>query len=171
MACRLFGAKPYSKPMLGYSKFEIFHSRNCIWKCFLPKWQPFCPGAVEFKKLWNWNPKLFLIKTLYFRLHNDNDRWLTIMRPICHELVVIPTHNYAITLPLLTQGVEMNYTDNNVIMITVFSKYAAISHLWIYKAAFQTLRPGQNGWFSVGEIIKCIFFKEHIVFCSLGYKS
>ena len=46
MAWRLFGAKPSSKPMLGYcqsdpleqtsvkywSKFKTFHSRKCIWK-------------------------------------------------------------------------------------------------------------------------------------------
>ena len=58
MAWRLFGAEPPSKPMMGYcqldpsdqtslqflSKFELFHSRKCIWKCRLPKWRPFCPG-------------------------------------------------------------------------------------------------------------------------------
>ena len=46
MACRLFGAKPLSKPMLCYcqldpfeqtsmkfeSKYTFFHSRKCIWK-------------------------------------------------------------------------------------------------------------------------------------------
>ena len=46
MACRLFGAKPLSKPMLDYcqlgpkeqtsvkfySKYQTFHSRKCIWK-------------------------------------------------------------------------------------------------------------------------------------------
>ena len=45
-ACRLFGDKPLSKPMLGYcqsdpedqtsvkflSKYKTFHSRECIWK-------------------------------------------------------------------------------------------------------------------------------------------
>ena len=47
MACRLFGAKPLSKPMEGYcqlgpskkmsvifeSKYKTFHSQKCIWKC------------------------------------------------------------------------------------------------------------------------------------------
>ena len=47
MACRLFSAKPLSKPMLPYyqldptehisvkfySKFKSFHSRSCTWKC------------------------------------------------------------------------------------------------------------------------------------------
>ena len=61
MACRLFGAKPLSKPMLGYcqldsweqvsvkfeSEFYYFHSSKCIWKCRLPKWRPFCPGGDE----------------------------------------------------------------------------------------------------------------------------
>ena len=46
MGCRLFGAKPLSKPELGYcqldpeeqtsvklwSKYKTFHSRKCIWK-------------------------------------------------------------------------------------------------------------------------------------------
>ena len=50
MACRLFGAKPLSEPMLVYcqldswkqflmkfeSEFYHFHSRICIWKCRLP---------------------------------------------------------------------------------------------------------------------------------------
>ena len=65
MACRLYSAMPLSKPMLGYCqldsceqnsvKFEFelynFHSRKCIWKCCLPKWQPFCPGGYKFKSL------------------------------------------------------------------------------------------------------------------------
>ena len=59
MACRLFGTKQLSKPMLGYCqlnsweqvsvKFESelyhFHSRKCIWKCRLPKCRPFCSGG------------------------------------------------------------------------------------------------------------------------------
>ena len=46
MACRLFGAKPLSKPMMGYcqldhqeqtsvkfkKKYKTFHSQKCIWK-------------------------------------------------------------------------------------------------------------------------------------------
>ena len=61
MACRLFGAKPLSKPMLGYcqldrqeqtsvkleSEFYHFHSTKCIWKCRLPELRPFCPGGDE----------------------------------------------------------------------------------------------------------------------------
>ena len=56
MACRLFGAKSLPGPMLWYcqldtweqisvkykSEFYHFHSRKCIWKCRLSKWQPFC---------------------------------------------------------------------------------------------------------------------------------
>ena len=63
MACRLFGAKPLSKRTLMYcqlatleqnsvkfeSKYKIFHSRNCIWKCRLGKWRPFCPGGDELR--------------------------------------------------------------------------------------------------------------------------
>ena len=61
MACRLFGAKPLPAQMLAKSqldcwvqisvKFESefyrFHSRNCIWKCHLSQWRPFCPGGDE----------------------------------------------------------------------------------------------------------------------------
>ena len=50
MACRLFGAKPLSEPMLPYYqldpkehisvkfhlKFKSFHSRKCTWQCCLP---------------------------------------------------------------------------------------------------------------------------------------
>ena len=63
MACRLFGAKPLSKPVLGYcqldrkeqtsvkfeSEFYHFHARKCIWKCCLPEWRPFCSGGDELK--------------------------------------------------------------------------------------------------------------------------
>ena len=61
MACRLFSAKPLLETILLYCqldsweqvsvKFEPefyhFHSRKCIWKCRLPKSQPFCPGGNE----------------------------------------------------------------------------------------------------------------------------
>ena len=61
MACRLFGAKPSSKPVLGYhqldhqeqnsvqfeSEFYHFNSRKFIWKRRLPEWPPFCPGGDE----------------------------------------------------------------------------------------------------------------------------
>ena len=59
MACLLFGAKPLSKPMLGYSqidpleqssvkfwsKYKTFHSQKCVWKHRLRP--PFCPGGDE----------------------------------------------------------------------------------------------------------------------------
>ena len=60
MAYPLFSAKPLSEPMLTYwqldpweqtsvkfqSKFCDFHSRNCISKCHLLKWWPFCSGFI-----------------------------------------------------------------------------------------------------------------------------
>ena len=63
MACRLFGAKPLSEPMLPYCqlnpkehisvkfylKFKSFHLRKCTWKCRLPKWWPFCLGLNVLK--------------------------------------------------------------------------------------------------------------------------
>ena len=64
MACRLFGAKPLSKPILAYCKLESwghisvkfeselydFHSLKCNWKYRQPKWRPFCPGGDEFNE-------------------------------------------------------------------------------------------------------------------------
>ena len=61
MACRLLGAKPLPEPVLGYyqldsseqisvkfeSEFHRFQSRECVWKCRLPKWWPFCPGEMS----------------------------------------------------------------------------------------------------------------------------
>ena len=29
------------------SKYKTFHSQICLWKCRLPEWWPFCPGADE----------------------------------------------------------------------------------------------------------------------------
>ena len=57
MACRLFGARPLTEPMLAYcqldsweqisvkfeKEFYNFHSRKCIWKCPPPKWRSCCP--------------------------------------------------------------------------------------------------------------------------------
>ena len=64
MACRLFGAKPLSEPVLPhrqlhikdyisvkfYLRFKSFYSEKCAWKC-LPKWRPFYPGRDEIKSL------------------------------------------------------------------------------------------------------------------------
>ena len=58
-ACRLFGARPLSAPIMAYcqlnsweqisvifeSEFYNFHSTKCIWKCRLQRWQLFCPGG------------------------------------------------------------------------------------------------------------------------------
>ena len=60
MACRLFGAKPLSKPMLGYCqldhqeqtsvkfkmKYKTFHSRKCIWKYRLRNGGHFLQGEM-----------------------------------------------------------------------------------------------------------------------------
>ena len=65
MACRLFGAKPLTEPMLAYcqldswenisvkfeSEFYHFYSMKCNWKCRLTKWQPFCPGGDGLKHM------------------------------------------------------------------------------------------------------------------------
>ena len=61
MACRLFGAKLLSKPMLGYcqldpqeetsvklrSKYKTFHSRKCIWKYHLWNGGHFVQGEMS----------------------------------------------------------------------------------------------------------------------------
>ena len=71
MACHLFGAKPLSKPMLGYcqlnpkqqtsvkfqSKYKTFHSRKYIWKYCLRNGGHFVLGEMSYK-----------VKHLFFRL-------------------------------------------------------------------------------------------------------
>ena len=61
MACRLFGAKPVSKPMLCYcqldpweqtlvkllSKYKTFYSRKCIWKYHLRNGDHFVKGGWD----------------------------------------------------------------------------------------------------------------------------
>ena len=59
MACRLFGARsmltcfqldPKEQTSVKFeSKYKMFYSRKCIWKCRLPKWRPFCQGGDELK--------------------------------------------------------------------------------------------------------------------------
>ena len=90
MACRLFGAKPLPEPMLSYcqlysweqisvkleSKFCHFHPRKCIWKCCLPKWQPFCPGRDEVTtvlvRAWmSIDIHLFYVDVITYPCYND----------------------------------------------------------------------------------------------------
>ena len=89
MACRLFGAKPLSKPMLGYcqldcqeqtsvkieSEFYHFHSRKCIWKCHLPEWRPFCPGGDELSQA---------MHSLRQLTHWGWDKMTAILQPFSH---------------------------------------------------------------------------------------
>ena len=99
MACRMFGAKPISEPMLSYgqfdsreqisvkfeSKFCHFHSRKCIWKCRLPKWRPFCPGGDELMIMawcciYSSQTGLSLVHTFacrLFRVHSKHESTLT----------------------------------------------------------------------------------------------
>ena len=62
IVCRLFGAKPFSKPMLGYcqlalgtnfseifNKIQNFSFTNMHLKTSSAKWPPFCPGWDESK--------------------------------------------------------------------------------------------------------------------------
>ena len=67
MACRLFGAKPLSKPMLGYSlsigplsthfseiliKIQTFSVTKMHMKMSSAKWLPFCPEEDELNPDW-----------------------------------------------------------------------------------------------------------------------
>ena len=89
MACRLFGAKPLSKPMIGYckvdpykqnsvkfqSKYKTFRSRKCVWKDrlrngghFVQGWwvnsgEPFQVKRVLSMKNWEHSPSQFTIST------------------------------------------------------------------------------------------------------------
>ena len=60
MACRLFGAKPLSKPMLGYwplgtnmseilTKIQNISFKKMHLKSSSVKWWPFCPGGDELR--------------------------------------------------------------------------------------------------------------------------
>ena len=74
MACRLFGAKPLSEPMLDYCQLLLgtsfgeiwiwilsfachFRSRKCIWNCRLPNWGHFVQGGMSYKKLYAKSPQ------------------------------------------------------------------------------------------------------------------
>ena len=53
MACRLFGAKPLSKSMLGSEiliNIQIFSLQKMHLKILSAKWQPLCPGGDELRK-------------------------------------------------------------------------------------------------------------------------
>ena len=68
MACRLFSAKPLSKPMLSYcqldprkqtsvkslSKYKTFHSWKCIWKYPLWNGGHFVQGEMSLYCRWRW---------------------------------------------------------------------------------------------------------------------
>ena len=64
MACRLFGDKPLSKPVMishtksitKLSKLTIFYWRYCTWKLSFVILQPFCPGGdeLDYRLLWNY---------------------------------------------------------------------------------------------------------------------
>ena len=61
MVCRLFGAKPLSKPMMGYCqlqpgeqiliKLQNFSLTKMHLKISSAKWQPLCPGGDELKRV------------------------------------------------------------------------------------------------------------------------
>ena len=52
-ACRLFGAKPLSKPILGYCQLEQTSVKSyskykiSFHKIASAKWRPFCPGEIR----------------------------------------------------------------------------------------------------------------------------
>ena len=68
MACRQFGAKPLSKPLLDYyqldpweqssgkfqSKYKTLQSQKCIWKYRLRNGRHFVQGGISYKQ-WHWS--------------------------------------------------------------------------------------------------------------------
>ena len=57
MSCRLLGAKPLSKPMLGYCQLGPWEqiAVNFYLKISSAKWWPFCPGGDESNKQYQQN--------------------------------------------------------------------------------------------------------------------
>ena len=66
MACRLFGAKPLSNPMLSYCQLDnklqwnfnqntkLFIHKNENIFCEMMAWWPFCPGEMSFNHRLEW---------------------------------------------------------------------------------------------------------------------
>ena len=70
------------------SEIYHFHSRKYIWKCRLPNWRPFCPGADEINHCvyfcnehvhtymghstrWCWNKMIFV----FYHFHSSSPVW------------------------------------------------------------------------------------------------
>ena len=101
MACRLFGAKPLSKPMQGYCeldpkehismnffklKLQTFSFTKLHLKISSAKWWPFCPGADELKEK-NGPDVLGLIyhRLLHWRKKSLSDQYVVLRNFSWHD--------------------------------------------------------------------------------------
>ena len=109
MACRLFGAKPWSEPMLYYCqlepqeqtslklylKFEHFHSRKCVWKCCLENVGHFVSNNLS-KPLQpsdsNWHHRTWssVIQVITYYLFSTE--------PLLEQLIINWTHFHNLTM-------------------------------------------------------------------------
>ena len=107
MACRLFGAKPFSEPVLRYcqldrweqssvkliSKYSTFHSRNFTWKYHLRNVGHFVQGRwVKVNPYWyNWTLRYALNMSVFHRflslLHIKFPNWIG---PVPHHVLFVP---------------------------------------------------------------------------------
>ena len=78
-----------------WSKFIHLHSRNCIWKCRLEKWRPFCIGLNVFT-FREGLPKDFVLMLCSFTLHWPfYSLWCRYTSQNCYHCVhtLRPRHN------------------------------------------------------------------------------
>ena len=153
MACHLFGAKPLHEPMLAYcqlnswehtsvkfeSEFYHFHSRQCNWKCHLPKWWPFCPRGIWVEQPWSiWANKS----------HKSWIKW---------KWILLNTQKHNLDIQSIswwnnTWAYSMGYTATAV----------PLKLTDITANLFNTLRPGQNGRHFPDDIFMWIFLNENV---------
>ena len=114
MACRLFGTKPLPEPMMAYcqldsqeqisvkfkTEFSNFHSRKCIWKCRLPKWQPFCPRGDEISA---WPPAGTVMTKFKYHVStqlplgkNYDTQWQNIIHNFLYDFFLYHCDSYCI---------------------------------------------------------------------------
>ena len=120
MACRLFGAKPLSKPMLGdcqldtyvqtwmqfYSKYKTFHSPKCIWKYCLRNDGYYVRGRWVKIFFSHWPT----IDGCHFNLftHSDQTAWSPLVQIIAWRLLgTKPLPEPTLTYCLLNSGVHI----------------------------------------------------------------
>ena len=115
-------------------EFYHFHSGKYIWKCLLPKWQPFCSGQMTFYCLVTnqWN-KLYFLKSSKDKYGIVGDRWTR-------------HYNDVITSLMVSQ-----ITSLTIVYSTIFSdsdqrKHQSSSSLAFVREIYQWLVNSSHKW-------------------------